>query len=245
MVRSLDHTQRRNAVLSATVHSYINNAEPVSSEGLAKEFSCSSATIRSVFSQLEDEGYLTHTHISSGRIPTDRGYRYYVDFFTKQIQILEDQKRIVQEEYVNCLSRLDDLLDKTTHIVSSLTKNAGLVSCIEFGDKLFFDGTSYVLEQPEFKDVTRIKRLVKLLEEKHKLIDIINRDIESKINIYIGNELCCPEIDECALIVVSYSSKNMPKGRIAVLGPKRMHYPQLISAVSYISDVLSNLLDEV
>ncbi len=245
MVKSLDKTQRRNAVLAATVRSYINNAEPVSSHDLAREFNCSSATIRSVFGELEGDGYLTHTYTSSGRIPTDKGYRYYVDFFIKQIQVLEEQKSIVQKEYQTCLSRLDNLLDKTTHVVSALTKNAGLVSCIEFGDKLFFDGTSYVLEQPEFKDVTRIKKLVKLLEEKHKLIDIINRDIEKKINVYIGNELCCPEIDECSLIVASYKSKNMPKGKIAVLGPKRMHYPQLISMVSYVSDVLSNLLDEV
>ncbi|MGE5197314.1 MAG: DeoR family transcriptional regulator, partial [Deltaproteobacteria bacterium] len=89
MVRTVDRDARRRAVLASTINRYIKNAVPVSSEETAREFELSPATIRNIFSELEEAGYLTHPHTSAGRVPTEKGYRYYVDFLNLQLDILD------------------------------------------------------------------------------------------------------------------------------------------------------------
>ena len=76
-------TDRKKQILDATVDEYIHSVEPVSSKRLTDVFALpwSSATIRNELKELEQEGYLRHVHTSSGRIPTDKGYRFYVDSF--------------------------------------------------------------------------------------------------------------------------------------------------------------------
>ena len=111
MVRIVDHTQRRNMILSASISNYINSANPVSSEALAQDFNLSSATVRNIFAELEEAGYLMHPYTSAGRVPTDKGYRYYVDFLMSQIELLDNEKKSVIGEYKNKIERLDDVLD--------------------------------------------------------------------------------------------------------------------------------------
>ena len=85
MVRVVDSEARKRLVLEAAINKYIREAEPIPSEDIASDFDLSSATIRNIFAELEEEGYLRHPYTSGGRIPTDKGYRYYVDFLISQI----------------------------------------------------------------------------------------------------------------------------------------------------------------
>ena len=128
MVRTVDYDTRRKAVLAATINEYIQDALPVSSEGIAQNFSLSPATIRNIFVELEDAGLLTHPHTSAGRVPTDKGYRYYVDFLLAQIGLLEEEKERVANEYRKEIRRLEDALELTSDILSRLTHYASLVS---------------------------------------------------------------------------------------------------------------------
>jgi heat-inducible transcriptional repressor len=72
-------TERQNKLLKLIVEEYIKSARPVGSKAICKILDCSSATIRNEMASLEDEGYLEKTHTSSGRVPSEKGYRYYVD----------------------------------------------------------------------------------------------------------------------------------------------------------------------
>jgi heat-inducible transcriptional repressor len=87
--------------------------------------------------------------------------------------------------------------------------------------------------------------LIKALEEKQNLLDVINRDFEGKVTVYIGNELACPGTEDCSLIVSSYRLKNKPSGRVAVLGPARMEYRHTIPALEYVSEVLTGILEGI
>jgi heat-inducible transcriptional repressor len=245
MVRFIDHESRKKTILSATINKYIREAAPVASEDVAKEFSLSSATIRNVFQELEDEGYLTHPYTSGGRIPTDKGYRYYVDFLLSQEKLLDEEKQRIIEEYKKEIHRLEELLEKTSEVVSEITHYASIVSFLEWQDKIFYKGLGFVLEQPEFNEVSKIKHIIKILEEKQKLLDILNRDFKEKIKIYIGKEIGYEEMCDCSLVVSNYCIKNQPKGKIAILGPKRMEYYHIIPALDYISDLLSEFLDNI
>ncbi len=246
MVRNVDQGSRKRAVLAAAINRYIQETEPVSSEDIASEFSLSSATIRNIFVELEENGYLTHPHTSAGRVPTVLGYRYYVDFLLSQIDLLDEEKNRIVCEYKREIKKMEDLLEKTSEVVAMLTHYTSIVSFLDWQDRYFYKGISFILEQPEFQDLKQIQLVIKMLEEKEELLSIINRDLKAneKVRIYIGDELGCAGINNCSLVVSSYSVKNRPVGRLAILGPMRMEYNHIIPALEYVSGVLTDLLDE-
>lgn len=245
MVKNVDYETRRRAVLTATINQYIEEAMPVASEDIAHDFELSSATIRNIFAELEDSGLLMHPYTSGGRIPTDKGYRYYVDFLVSQMQLLDEEKQHITKEYKKVINRLEDALEETPEIISAITHHAAIVSFLEWQDKFFYKGISYVLEQPEFHDFEKMRLLIKMLEDKQNLLEIINRDFDGKVKVYIGKELGCPEMVNCSLVVSSYRLKDKPLGRLAVLGPARMQYTHVISTLEYVSDVLTEVLGNI
>jgi len=245
MVRTVDYAARRRLVLEAAINKYIGDAEPIASEDIASDFDLSSATIRNIFAELEEAGYLTHLYTSGGRIPTDKGYRYYVDFLISQMTLLDNEKERIAKEYKRKIKRLDDALEETSEVISTVTHYAGIVSFFEWQDKFFYKGISHILEQPEFQDFEKIRLLIRMIEDKQHLLEIINRDFTEKVKVYIGHELGCPEMGNCSLVVSAYRLKDRRSGRLAVLGPVRMAYRQIIPSLEYISDVLTGVLDNI
>lgn len=245
MVRTVDYNSRRKAVLTATINKYIQEPLPVASEDIAVDFDLSPATIRNIFAELEENGYLTHPYTSGGRIPTDRGYRYYVDFLLSQIELLDEEKECIVREYQREISKLEDALERTSEVLSMITHCTGIVSFLEWQDKFFYKGISSMLEQPEFRDFNKIRLIIRMIEDKQELLNIINRDFNEKVKVYIGGELGCPEMQSCSLVVSSYRFKDKPSGRLAVLGPVRMEYRHIIPSLEYISEALTGVLDNI
>jgi len=228
--------------LGAAINRYIKDALPVASDDIAREFDLCSATIRNIFSELEESGFLRHPYTSGGRIPTDKGYRYYVDFLIQQMELIDEEKQRIVKDCKKKIRRLEDALENTSEVISEITHYAGIVSFLEWQDKIFYKGISRILDQPEFRDVDKIRMLVRLMEDKARLLDIVNRDFTGKVKVYIGSELGFPEMENCSLIVSTYKLKDQPSGRLAVLGPMRMDYNHIIPALEYISDVLTDVL---
>lgn len=231
--------------MAATINKYIRDALPVSSEDIARGFDLSPATIRNIFAELEEAGFLMHPYTSAGRIPTNKGYRYYVDFLISQMELLEDEKERIVKEYSRKINELEDVLDKTSELISLVTHNAGIASLLEWQDRFFYKGISLILEQPEFRDLEKIRILIKMLEDKERLLSIINRNFADKVKVYIAEESGCPEMESCSLVVSSYGVKDKPLGRLAVLGPVRMEYKHIIPVLDYISDVLTDTLSRI
>jgi transcriptional regulator of heat shock response len=227
-VGSVDYNSRRKSILNSAINRYIKDAVPVASDDIADEFDLSSATIRNIFSELDESGYLKHPYTSGGRVPTDKGYRYYVDFLVQQIELIDEEKKRILKDCKRKIRRLDDALENTSEVISEITHYAGIVSFLEWQDKIFFKGISRILDQPEFKDADKIRLLIRLMEDKGRLLGIVNRDFSGKVKI-----------------VTSYKLKNQPSGRLAVLGPMRMEYDHIIPALEYISDVLTDVLSTI
>jgi transcriptional regulator of heat shock response len=238
--RKTDFQQRKDIVLGYVIEQYIRNLVPVGSSFLTKEYrlDLSSATIRNILAELEEEGYLTHPHTSAGRIPTQFGYRYYVDHLMHEIQLLEVEKNRIEHEYKQSVQELEMLVDKTSRIVSETTHYTSIISVDGWGNKIVYRGVNLVVDSPEMQDIQKIKSLLMLLDEKESLLHVINRDLRHKIEIYIGREIACKEIEGCSLAVCSYRKKNGPSGRIAVLGPTSMDYERVVSALEYITEVI-------
>lgn len=238
MVRVVDYDSRRKEILRKTIEYYLETAEPVSSEALLDNYKLdvSSATIRSVLKDLEERGYLTHTHTSSGRIPTDLGYRFYIDDLMRKMDLSKDEKTTLKKFFNSYLQMKRSILENATRIISNFTHYVGIVND-ENQHRIFYSGWSHLLEQPEFKNIDTIHSIFKALEE-DRLLDLMNRQMEEPVEVFIGEECDCPEMSDCALIIANCSPKKRKLGKLAVLGPKRMAYSRVMPMVDYLSELI-------
>lgn len=120
---------RKAAILRAVVEEYIETAQPVGSVRVAKaaHVEVSPATVRNEMAVLERDGYLSHPHTSAGRIPTDKGYRFFVDQLTPPGRLQPAQRQRVQEFFATTHGALEQMLHDTSHLLSGLTSYASVV----------------------------------------------------------------------------------------------------------------------
>ncbi len=138
-----DLTDREELVLRSIVQHYILTATPVGSRFLSKrlkEESLSAATLRNVMSDLEEKGYITHPHTSAGRMPTDIGYRLYVDMLARLERISSHDRREI-EERIDTSAPQSAVLKETSRLLAAITKQLGVVTTPEI-----LDGTLERLE---------------------------------------------------------------------------------------------------
>lgn len=337
-------TDRKIRVLKTIIQEHILTAEPVGSRTLAKkyDFGFSPATIRNEMADLEEMGFLEQPHTSAGRIPTDLGYRFYVDNLKKselnspssienylqqlanqysgiedvmsgmtrllanltqytafisepafseskvsRIQLLPVSKKrlllvvitdngLVNNKIISLNRDLDDkqlddlnkILNKrlkgvvieeidqaflnnlqqelqrrinyTAEILESLQKEMSNIST-KNGMKIHLDGTSYILEQPEFNDINRLKKVLRVLDREEELRKILN-DINDELSIKIGTENEVEDMENCSLVLARYHISKGASGRIGIIGPTRMEYSKVISSVDLAAELLSKLI---
>ena len=121
--------ERKQRILQAIVQDYIESAEPVGSRTIARrhDLGVSPATIRNEMADLEMLGYLEHIHTSSGRIPSSKGYRFYVDDLLPSKPLDEEEKALIDKWYMERVRRIDEVFQETARIISHVTKNVSLV----------------------------------------------------------------------------------------------------------------------
>ena len=137
MLKGLDDRKKR--ILQAVVQDYISSAEPVGSRTLARKYDLgvSSATIRNEMADLEMLGYLEHIHTSSGRIPSSKGYRLYVDSLLPVQPMSEEEKAVINKWYQNKVQQVDQVFQETAKIISRLTRNVSLVLAPQISQAAF------------------------------------------------------------------------------------------------------------
>lgn len=121
--------ERKQKLLRWIVHDYIRTSRPIASASIAEEagLDLSSASIRNILKELEEEGFLHQPHTSSGRVPTDRGYRFYVDYLQDVQRLAAEEKAQIERHYSRRMEELDALLVQTSKLLSHVSRSAGLV----------------------------------------------------------------------------------------------------------------------
>lgn len=334
-------TERQQRILHAIIDDYIRSAEPVGSRTISKrgDIGFSPATIRNEMSDLEELGYLEQPHTSAGRIPSQKGYRYYVDqlvglgmlgehelqftkaFFADKIQqtelimqqtasvlsgltnytaialgpetfnnklkhiqlitlnentavaiIVTDtghvENRTVQvppgisvhemERFVNILNAklrgvpMVQLRSKLYNEISNelaahISRYEDFVLMLETvlessqEEKVYLSGMTNMLNQPEFKDVDKIKTIFDLFDESDAIAKIF-ADAPHGIRVRIGAENELEAIRNCSLITATYSVENQSLGTIGILGPTRMDYGKVLYLLDHLSKDLAIIL---
>jgi heat-inducible transcriptional repressor len=338
--------ERNKKVLCAIVQSYINFPDPVGSRVVTKRYSfgLSPATIRNIMADLEDMGLLTQPHTSAGRVPTDLGYRFFVDSLVaegdyslnvdilqgiyKRLESLKNDIDMLLSETTKNLSRLSHYLgiaispraDVTTlKRINLLKYKADKVAVVLFTDEgiiknkvisidseisqkdlkriagylnsefsgytfdeirskvikemsreksrcdsliskamricqdalffpcsdLFVSGLSEVLELPDFADLKKIRELSRAIEDKHTIIELIDKLSESDgVQVIIGSENSLEEMKKLSVIVSPCREGGRSIGVVGIIGPTRMNYAKAIYIVENTSKLITRMLAE-
>ncbi len=244
-------TRRQGTILNRTVDVHIEKAQPVGSKLLREEFELgySSATIRHEMGILEEMGYLEQPHVSAGRVPTDAGYRFYVDHgVMPRPDAPELTGRILERFSGNSAkTEAESLAEAAAVFLSSLLRETGVVLLVERGARssrrLFIQGTSYMLEKPEFQDLSKIRPLFKTFEEKKLLIDSLET-CGPQAHVNIGHENPLEPLYSCSVVRSAYTAGETFSGTIAVIGPRRMRYARVMSLVEKMTEVMASALRE-
>jgi heat-inducible transcriptional repressor len=219
--------ERTLQILTALIQDFVETASPVASRKLllmSKDFDISSATVRNEFSLLEEVGLIKSPHVSAGKIPTQKGYRFFVD------ELLEDQKeeQLVQSIFAKHLSQYrlsksKEILFDVVRLLAQLSGNVAFVTVDN--DRTFYLGLSNVLRSPEFlMQPEKAAQIVEILEGKERFRTMLESlDLEGKIKIFIGEENLLEEITSCAMVVARFQTSEI-SGTVGLLGPMRMRY---------------------
>ena len=334
--------ERKRKILRAIVQDYIATAEPIGSRTIARKFDLgvSSATIRNEMADLEDLGFIEQPYTSAGRIPSDAGYRYFVDCLMDPKVLNTEEKEFIERESTKRIHEIQEVITHTSKLLSELTNLTSLVlgphkakstfgklhflpyqpgqvimvivkengavenHIIEVGEnqtaeelqqvaevfnqkmrgyslnqvkrsmlneiysefsrqRLLIDntldmlrailddseedericlgGTLNMLNQPEFKDLGKVKTLFKVFEENEPLKKLLHPHQEG-LNVTIGGENMMKEFKDCSVISATYKVNGLTIGAVGVLGPTRMDYAKVIAIVDFMTRSLTEVL---
>lgn len=239
-------TERQKEILCRVIEEYAETASPVGSVMLSKLFGVSSATIRAEMARLEALGLIAQPHTSAGRVPTDAGYRFYVNSLdgAENIENDDEIKRRSLERgthalkvRVNSQSRADTAIRRAVDALVELTGNLGLAT---IGGQLYLSGISRLFTQPEFGDTRRVQSVAKLLDNLEPWL----RETApgEALNIFIGHENPIGKNSEVSLIISKFRSPFSDRSYIGVLGPTRQNYSKVMSLVRYAGNMLEEIL---
>ena len=237
--------QRKQKILNAIVRDYQDSVEPVGSRTLAKTYlpDLSPATIRNEMADLEEEGFITQPHTSAGRIPTDLGYRFYVDRLMKIVKPTHHEEESIRGRIDQYSYNIDEVLHQTAKLLSHTLDYATIVFNFGSQRRLFSAGAPNLLHQPEFRDLEKIEKVLELLEEEEELSELVDEySRPNEITIKIGAENKIKTIKDCSVVVATYEINHEPIGRIGLIGPTRMHYSKTATLIDYVARELSRVL---
>ena len=341
--------ERKLKILQAVIKTYLETGEPVGSRTISKmpDLNLSSATIRNEMADLEELGYIIQPHTSAGRIPSDAGYRLYVDQMMAEKALKREEEEERQEEHDALLAkvdRLEHLLQQVAKVLAYNTNYATMVTAPNYKNtkvkfiqlsqvdeqqllavivvegnviknkmikveeplandellkfnvllnsfltglslqeinleliqtmkqqagmhavllehifegvmdavrsaeelEVYTSGANNILKYPELGDANKASELLEVLEEKKALNQLIestgdDADNQYGIQVYIGDETPIQTMNDCSLVTATYELEEGVRGKIGIIGPKRMDYDKVVGTLKTITHQLDEL----
>ncbi|NTU72911.1 hypothetical protein HGB07_01920 [Candidatus Roizmanbacteria bacterium] len=237
-------TKRQIEILKTIISEYTETGDAVGSEILEKKYKLgvSPATIRNEMVELANKGYIKKAHFSSGRVPSAKGFRFYIQNLMKEKEL----STIDEVAYKNSIwDDRDEEHRLLAHATKVLAQRTGLMSitATDSGD-LYYSGIANLLSKEEFLDLALSRNLFGLLDEVHFWEGIVRRfyKIDDDIIFMLGEEdFRDPVFESCASVFGEFEGK-VAKGIIGVVGPKRMYYDVITPQVRYFSQLLGEIM---
>lgn len=236
--------------MRALIEEYVSHAIPVGSRTLAEQYDLgvSSATVRNDLSALEEAGYIAQPHTSAGRVPTDAGYREFVDDLLASgafgVDGIKDEMAAQIRSHADAL---DDLARRTSEELARLTDCLSIVGCMDTcpdgeSSKLARRerlGLSSLMRKPEFQESSSLLPLMEILEDDTVYFKVFDEAASSTdgFAVKIGRENEDSSL-VCVSVVAGVYGHGDSRGVVAVIGPKRMEYGNVIRAVRAAQSIL-------
>ncbi len=222
--------KRKEKLLKLVVENYVKKAEPVGSKFLVEtsELGVSGATIRNEMRDLEEAGYLTHPHTSAGRMPTEAGYKYYVENIMKPVGV----KGKIKDSLKELLGKKGepDSLKKAGKMVAGLSNSAVILALGP--DSIYYTGISNLFSQPEFQDYFHVVNFSSIFDQcEEKMEDLFSLVEGEETHVFVGSDN--PLGSSCSLV----ASRVKGDGLFVLMGPMRMDYNVNIGLINYISQI--------
>ena len=236
--------ERKMQVLRAIVTDYVASREPVGSKALVErhQLGVSPATVRNDMAVLEEEGYIAQPHTSAGRIPTDKGYRLYVNGIT-DAQMTElpsgiDRSARAIEAHVNShVDKSDRAIRSAVDSLVELTGNFGFAS---FGTHLYMNGMTQLFSQPEFVEGDHVQAIARLIDNIEPWLH--EAAPNEPLNVFIGSENPIGKSSGATLIISKFRSPFSDNSYIGVIGPTRQNYRRTMELVRRTGAMLEGML---
>ena len=232
-------TDRQQKLLSAIVEQYAEVASPVGSSLLAKVFNVSSATIRAEMAELERLGFIMQPHTSAGRVPTDKGYRLYVNnlISSPQESLAERRTEKALTTRVQMGGVPEYAIRNAVDTLVELTQNLAIAT---IGNQLYMSGLSNLFGQPEFINGLQVQQVANLLDNLEPWLH--ETAPNEPLSVYIGAENPIGRSAGCSLIISRFRSPFSDRSYIGTLGPTRQSYRDVMQLVRRAGEALEEML---
>jgi heat-inducible transcriptional repressor len=229
-------TPRQQQILHAIVETYAHTAEPVGSNALCAQFDTSSATIRAEMAALETQGFIMQPHISAGRVPTDKGYRAYVNSLDEPAH--DRRHELAVAKRIKSAGEVERAIKNAVESLAHVTQNLGLGT---IGGNLYLSGMASLFQQPEFFGGTKAYEVARLLDSLDEWLK--EAAPNAPLSVYIGRENPIGRSSGATLIISRFESPYSSRTYIGVLGPTRQNYGSVIGLVQYTGQLLEETLN--
>lgn len=229
---------RQKEIFKNIVEEYVNSAVPVGSKLIVEKYHAdvSPATVRNDMKELEDLELIRQPHTSAGRVPTESGYKYYVENFVKLEKELDkkDKQEIQVKVKSNKLDESDkndfEKIKKLAHTIAEESKQGIIVG---FPNRdVFYTGLSNLFSQAEFHDLDLISNVSNVFDHLDEIMDEMFDDFSDQAEILIGGQEYFPQ--DCSVVITK--NKDVLFG---IVGPTRMDYQRNVELINFIKSIIS------
>ena len=234
--------QRQRDILAAVVRSYTETGLPVASAKLLRmrQFSVSGATLRADMARLEEKGLLYQPHTSAGRIPTDAGFRYFVEHIMPDRPLSRGEQQRLQRELLKLKAQNTRLMRTTAKLLSTVGHCAAVMVNAKTGEVSEF-GLRNLLAQVDKDNVDDLCKIAEALDYIDERCETLLREVpRGDAQIFIGKENPLTEAKNYSMVVSRYEYDGQ-EGIVALIGPKNMKYDKNKSLLEYVKRFLGGL----
>jgi len=227
---------RQKQVLKTIVEEYVKHSMAVGSSHIVEMLAeqVSSATIRNVMAELTDFGLLAQPHTSAGRIPTEAGFKAYIQTMMVEQKELSLKQQAVLEAHFKKLKNLQERFKEAARMLSELSGSVGLL--MDDTDKVYMSGLSNLPKLPEFRDEEFGSEFMELLENPAESLKQMSKSGSSQMRVLFGSDN--PMMRNASVVITRFGVGG--KKVISVIGPMRMSYGKTIPAIEFIAKILDD-----
>ncbi len=185
---------------------------------------------------LEKKGFIAQPHTSAGRIPTERGYQYYIKHFIHKKELEQNKKELLEEVLQDQEQNERQQMKKMAKAIADVTNEAVVIS---FGDSAYYTGISHMFRKPEFVEQAELLvAMGEMFDQLEDVMDSLYEQAQESVQVLIGRDN--PISDSCSMVISEYELVDDGSGVFGILGPMRMDYDTNIAILEY----MESLIDE-